>query len=150
MPLPAIPAEHQVRNLELEGCRAAFVDDKTIFIVHRDGMVYPVDLVIDGKTVSKLTLAPAVAQTTIPAVVRKIADGHMFIGSTVGPSVLLKAAHVKQEIEEHDVDVAPAAVVQMNNDIDMDDDDEGMWPLVYFTLVSNSCGYRHLWSFEGC
>jgi cleavage and polyadenylation specificity factor subunit 1 len=108
----------------LEGCRAAFVDDKTIFIIYRDGSVYPVDMVIDGKTVSKLTLGPALAQTTIPAVVKRIAEGHLFIGSTVGPSVLLKAGHVQEEVEEQDTDMAPA-VVQANNDMDMDDDDEG-------------------------
>lgn len=125
MPVPAVAPEYQSRNLELEGCRAAFVDDKTIFIIYRDGSVYPVEMVIDGKTVSKLTLAPALAQTTIPAVVKRIAEGHIFVGSTVGPSVLLKAAHVQEEIEEKDEDMAPA-VVQMANDMDIDDDDEGV------------------------
>jgi len=125
LPMPAIAPENQSRNLELEGCRAAFVDDKTIFIICRDGTVYPVDMVIDGKTVSKLTMAPALAQTTIPAVVKRITDGHIFIGSTVGPSVLLKAAHVEEEIKEHEMNTSPTAVVQLNNDMDMDDDDDG-------------------------
>lgn len=86
--------------------------------------MYPLDMVIDGKTVSKLTLAPALAQTTIPTVVKRITDGHIFIGSIIGPSVLLKAAHVTEEIEEHDMDVVPATVVQTNN-MYMDEDDEG-------------------------
>jgi len=126
LPVPAVAPEYQSRNLELEGCRAAFVDDKTIFIVYRDGSVYPVDMVIDGKTVSKLTLGPALAQTTIPTVIKRISEGHMFIGSTVGPSVLLKGAHVQEEIEEQDMHMAPA-VVQTTNDMDMDDDDEDIY-----------------------
>lgn len=126
LPMPPVTPENQSRNLELEGCRAVFVDDKTIFIISRDGSVYPLDMVIDGKTVSKLTLAPALAQTTIPTVVKRITDGHIFIGSIIGPSVLLKAAHVTEEIEEHDMDVVPATVVQTNN-MYMDEDDEDIY-----------------------
>ncbi|KAG6864394.1 hypothetical protein C0991_009920 [Blastosporella zonata] len=121
-PLPAIPPEHLDRNIELEGCRATFVDDKTIFVFLKDGTVCPVDIVIDGITVSKLTMGAALAQTTIPTVVRRITDTHVFVGSTVGPSVLLNAAHVEEEIDEDEEMSAPTAVVQM--DIDYDDDDD--------------------------
>ncbi|KAG6833062.1 hypothetical protein H0H87_011806 [Tephrocybe sp. NHM501043] len=121
-PLPPIPLEHNDRNLELEGCRATFVDDKTIFIILRDGTVYPVDIVIDGKIVSKLTMGAALAQTTIPTVVRRITGSHVFIGSTIGPSVLLNAAHMEEEVEEDEEMNAPTTVVQM--DIDYDDDDD--------------------------
>lgn len=125
LPLLPIAPENQARNLELEGSRASFVDDKTLFIILKDGTVYPIDIVIDGKTVSKLTISTALAQTTIPAVVRRITDEHLFVGSSVGPSVLLKAVHVEEEIEEdHDMD-APTAVVHMNNDMDLDSDDDG-------------------------
>lgn len=126
LPLPTIPPENQSRNLELEGSRASFVDDTTMFIILKDGTVYPVDIVIDGKTVSKLTMGSALAQTTIPAVIRRITDAHLFVGSTVGPSVLLKAAHVEEEVEEdHKMDVSPTTVVQMSHDMDFDDDDGG-------------------------
>jgi cleavage and polyadenylation specificity factor subunit 1 len=126
LPLPQIAPENQTRNLELEGSRSTFVDDKTLFIILKDGTVYPVDIVIDGKTVSKLTMTAALAQTTIPTVVRRISDSHLFVGSTVGPSVLLKAAHVEEEIEEdHEMDAVPTAVVHMNNDMDIDSDDDG-------------------------
>lgn len=125
LPLLPIAPENQTRNLELEGSRASFVDDKTLFIILRDGTVYPVDIVIDGKTVSKLVMSTALAQTTIPAVIRKISDEHLFVGSTVGPSVLLKAIHVEEEIDEdHEMD-APTAVVNLNNDMDIDSDDDG-------------------------
>jgi cleavage and polyadenylation specificity factor subunit 1 len=150
LPMPAITPENHLRNLELEGCRAAFVDDKTIFIIHRDGTVYPIDMVIDGKTVSKLTLKPELAQTTIPTVVKRIADGHIFIGSTVGPSVLLKAVHVEEEIGEHEMDVTPTAVVQMHNNMDMDDEDDGRRLLYDLSTAADFHGNRYLWAFQGC
>ncbi|KAF8056614.1 CPSF A subunit region-domain-containing protein [Lyophyllum atratum] len=121
---PPIAPEHLTRNVQLEGCRASFVDDKTIFIILKDGTVYPVDIVIDGKTVSNLTMGPALAQTTIPTVMRRITDNHVFVGSTVGPSVLLKAAHVEEEVEEDTEMLAPSAVVQLDHDMYYDDDDD--------------------------
>jgi len=48
-------------KLVLEGSRSIFVDEKTFFIFLKDGTVYPVDLLVDGKTVSKLTMSPPLA-----------------------------------------------------------------------------------------
>lgn len=121
MPFPAGSPEDHLRNLELEGSRSAFVDDKTVFIILKDGTIHPVELVADGKTVSKLTIAPALAQTTVPAVVKKISEGHLFVGSTVGPSVLLKTARVEEDIkDDHGMETAPSAV---DYGMDLDDDD---------------------------
>jgi cleavage and polyadenylation specificity factor subunit 1 len=99
------------------------IDDKTVFLIYKDGTVYPVELIADGKTVSKLTMAPALAQTTIPTVVKRVDEDHLFIGSTVGPSILLKAAHVEQEVEEEQGSKSGPAIV--TQDAVMDDDDDG-------------------------
>ncbi|THU96421.1 hypothetical protein K435DRAFT_858538 [Dendrothele bispora CBS 962.96] len=49
----------------------------------------------------------------------------LFIGSTVGDSVLLKAARVEEEVDDEDVEMAlVATVVDSSNDIDMDEEDE--------------------------
>lgn len=123
IPFPALTPEERPRNLELEGSRSAFIDDKTVFVVLKDGTVYPVELVVDGKTVSKLSMAPALAQTSIPSVVRKISNDHLLIGSTVGPSVLLKTARVEEEISDDDVmTTAPTAVVDIDDSMELDDD----------------------------
>ncbi|KAL0062576.1 mRNA cleavage and polyadenylation factor subunit [Marasmius tenuissimus] len=108
------------RNLLLEGSRAAFVDEKTILVTLKDGTVYPVELVVDGKTVTKLTIGSPLAQTTIPSLARTISapDGLWFLGSTVGPSVLLKTVKVEVEVEE---DASAATTFQ---DIVMDDEDD--------------------------
>lgn len=121
--LPLTPAE-QERMLFLEGSRAVFVDDRTFFLVLKDGTVHPVEIVVDGKTVSKMMISPPLAQTAIPSVLCNLGDDHLFVGSTVGPSVLLKAAHIEEEIKSDDVEMAPAAIVQ--DDDFMDDDDDGM------------------------
>lgn len=124
MPLPPHQGEDLTRNLALEGCRSAFVDDKTFFVILKDGTIYPVEIVADGKLVSKLTMAPALAHTTIPSVILKMED-YLFVGSSIGPSVLLKAAHIQEDIEA-DVDMHPAlASVVPTTSMEIDDDDEG-------------------------
>ena len=100
MPMPTIPTEHQSRIIKLEGSCSSFVDDRTIVVILKDGAVYPVDMVIDGKTVSKLTMDSALARTAVPAVVRRITDSLLSVGSTVGPSVLLKVAYREEEIDD--------------------------------------------------
>lgn len=84
---------------------------KTFFLVLKDGTVYPVDILVDGKTVSKLMMSPPLAQTSIPSIVRNIGNDHIFIGNTVGPSVLLKAAQVEEEVGDEVEDV-PTAIMQ--------------------------------------
>lgn len=112
-------------KLILEGCRSIMVDDKTVFLVLKDGTIYPVEFVVDGKTVSKLSISPAIAQTTIPTVIKRVDGDHIFIGSTAGPSILLKATHVEQDVEEHEAAVSAAVVTE---DMIMDDDDDGTPP----------------------
>ena len=120
IPLLPIALADEGRKLNLEGSRSVFVDEKTFFVIVKDGTLYPVEIVVDGKTVSKLTMSAPLAQSSIPSTAMNIGSDHIFIGSTVGPSVLLKAAHVEEDgDEEHS---APAAVVQ-GDPMDFDDDD---------------------------
>jgi cleavage and polyadenylation specificity factor subunit 1 len=125
LPLPQLRGEDTTRNLTLEGCRSVFVDDKTFFIVLKDGTIYPVEIIADGKTVSKLTMASALAQTTIPSTVMKLEGDHLFVASSVGPSVMLRTAHVEEEIEgDVDMGLSPAAVVSASSNMILDDDDD--------------------------
>lgn len=123
--MPSLTPQEQLRNLQLEGARFTFVDDKTLFVILKDGTVHPVELVLDGKTVSRLSMADALARTTIPAVVARVRDDYLFVGSMVGPSVLLRTAHVEEVIKEEDVDMdaGPATVVAPADTMDLDDDD---------------------------
>ncbi|KAG6869455.1 hypothetical protein C0992_003060, partial [Termitomyces sp. T32_za158] len=70
-----------------------------------------------------MTMSSALAQTTIPSVIRRITNTHVFVGSAVGPSVLLNAAQVEEEIDEDEEMSSPTAVVQTHMQIDYDDDD---------------------------
>ncbi|KAF8970332.1 CPSF A subunit region-domain-containing protein [Flammula alnicola] len=125
LPLLSLSAAEQSRKLFLEGSRSVFIDDRTFFLILKDGTVYPVEIVVDGKTVSKLTISPPLAQTSVPSIAKNLGDDHIFVGSSVGPSVLLKAAHVQEEIEKDDIDMAPSAVVKDDDQMDYDDEDEG-------------------------
>lgn len=124
IPLQPLRADEESRQLQLEGAQLAFVDDRTLFAVLKDGSVYPVEIVMDGKMVSKLSMGTALAQTTIPATIRDVGDGRLFIGSTVGPSVLLKTAQFEEEVpRDPDQESLPAAVVDPPLAMEIDDED---------------------------
>ncbi|KAK7042372.1 protein CFT1 [Favolaschia claudopus] len=124
--MPQLAPEDQTRNIALEGSRAVFADDKTIFLILKDGTVHPVEIVSDGKLVSKLVMGPPLAQTTVPEVARKLSNELIFVGSSVGPSVLFKAARVEEEIEP-DQDADMHAVAQVDEPMDVLDDDEDIY-----------------------
>ncbi|KAJ7094010.1 CPSF A subunit region-domain-containing protein [Mycena belliarum] len=126
MSMPAIAPEDQTRTLALEGSRAVFADDKTILVIVKDGTVYPVEIVSDGKSISKLVMAPPLAQTTIPEVARKLDHDLIFLGSSVGPSVLFKAARIEEEIQP-DQDAEIHAVAQVDEPMDVYEDDEDIF-----------------------
>ncbi|KAJ7779545.1 CPSF A subunit region-domain-containing protein [Mycena olivaceomarginata] len=113
----SMPPEDQSRNLALEGARAVFADDKTIFVILKDGTVHPL--------VSKLVMGPPLAQTTVPEVARRLNHELVFVGSSVGPSILFRAARVEEEIEpDGDVDMHAVAQVDEPMDVYNDDDDD--------------------------
>ncbi|KAG7452675.1 uncharacterized protein BT62DRAFT_989773 [Guyanagaster necrorhizus] len=119
------PPGQEDRDLSLEGSRSVFVDDKTLFITLKDGTVYPVEIVADGKTVSKLVMSAAIAQTAVPSLMKKLDDQHIFIASMVGPSVLVKATKVEEEVDDDEaMDTVPTTVVDISTVMDVDDDDD--------------------------
>ncbi|KAI0646665.1 CPSF A subunit region-domain-containing protein [Trametes meyenii] len=126
LPMPSLTAQEQLRDLQLEGARFTFIDDKTLFVILKDGTVYPIELILDGKTVSRLSMSDALARTTVPALVKRVEGGYVFVGSVVGPSVLLRTVHVEEEIQEEDIDMsaAPATVVAPVDTMDLDDDED--------------------------
>ncbi|KAK0240309.1 CPSF A subunit region-domain-containing protein [Armillaria nabsnona] len=124
----AIPPGEEDRDLSLEGSRSVFVDDKTLFITLKDGTVYPVEIVADGKSVSKLVMSAAIAQTAVPSLMKKLDDHHIFIASTVGPSVLVKATKVEEEVDDDEaMDAVPTTVVDTSTTMDVDDDDDDIY-----------------------
>ena len=92
-----------------------------------DGIVIPVEIVAEGKTVSALKMGTPQAQTTLPSTVAKGPSGYAFIGSTSGPSVLVKVDRLEEEVPE-EVGDQPVGVV--NSTATMDVDDDGLWPFV--------------------
>ncbi|KAJ2930722.1 hypothetical protein H1R20_g6373, partial [Candolleomyces eurysporus] len=138
--LPSTDANAMVGrgDLKLEGSRATFIDDKTLFLILKDGTLYTVEVVAEGKTVTKLVMGTSpLAQTAIPAVIEPLrgeyGTAHFFVGSTVGPSVLLKAAHVEEEYNDEEDGTAnggegsKTAVVDQGDTMDWDDDDDDLY-----------------------
>jgi cleavage and polyadenylation specificity factor subunit 1 len=145
LPIPILSDEDQQRDLELEGCRAAFIDDKTFVIVLRDGTVYPVEVAVDGKTVSKLSVGAALARTTIPSVLKRLNDNLLFLGSTVGSSLLLRTFRIEEEIINNLVlDSLSTPSVNVGVAMDLDDDDGALSNL--FKQLSINVHCRYLWA----
>ena len=145
--MPTLPMPVGMHELRLEGARMAFVEERTLFVVLVDGTIYPFEFVVDGKVVSRLVIGTALAQTTPPTVVRKVHGEHLFVGSTVGPSVLLRAASVEEPVTDAD-DMAtsgPAAVVDAGNAMDLDDDDGVTQTRAWRRRSLMSPFHRYIW-----
>lgn len=112
----------KTRNVPLEGARMMFVDERTIFVYAVDGVVYSVELVVEGRAVTNLIISSPLVQLTIPTVLCDVGGDHLFVGSTVGPSLLLKTIRVLEEIGKNAFH-SPAAVVDDSIEADMDLDD---------------------------
>ena len=123
--MPTLSTPVSMRDLRLEGARMAFVEERTLFVVLLDGTIVPFEFVVDGKVVSRLIIGTALAQMAPPSVVRKVHGEHLFIGSMVGPSVLLRTTSIEEPVTDGDdvVTSGLAAVVDSGSAMDLDDDD---------------------------
>lgn len=117
----SLAAGEAVRDLQLEGSHVSFVDDTNILVILANGVAIPVEIVAEGKTVSALKMGAPQAQTTLPSTVAKGPDGFVFIGSTSGPSVLVKADRLEVDVPEG-VGDQPVGVVNSATTMDVDDD----------------------------
>lgn len=93
------PFPPATRNEMLEGAQCAFVSDKAFLVVHRDGVIIPAELVSDGGKIGRIELGKTLAQTTAPSLALSVRDDLIFVGSIVGPSVLLNVQQVEVEVE---------------------------------------------------
>ncbi|CAK5269347.1 unnamed protein product [Mycena citricolor] len=123
MPLPSLlTQEEQTRDMALEGSRALFVDDKTLYLFLKDGNLYPIEFLSDGKLISKLAISVPLAQTTVPQITCKVDSDHFFVGSLVGPSVLLNVSRVEEELED-DIEMGAPQKEEAAMEIYEDDED---------------------------
>lgn len=125
----SLTLEQAARDLQLEGSHVSFIDDTNFLVILADGIVIPVEIVAEGKTVSTLKMGTPQAQTTLPSTVAKGPGGYVFIGSTSGPSVLVRADRLEEEVPD-EVGDQPVGVVNPNSTAKMDVDDDGLWSLV--------------------
>ncbi|KAJ3853994.1 CPSF A subunit region-domain-containing protein [Lentinula lateritia] len=134
----------QTRDLALEGSRAAFISETTLLLILARGDAYTVTLAMDGKAVSGLSISDKpMVKTTIPSLAMSVTvssphagrdvDAHtipfIFVGSTQGPSVLLKTnmVEVEEDDTDKDVDNGNDARAPAGEDDDMYDDDADIY-----------------------
>lgn len=150
LPLLDVTAEERERYLELEGSRGVFIDDKSLLLVLKDGTIHCAELSAErGKVVSKITLGGPIGITAVPACIKRTISGCIFIGSIVGPSVLMKTSKIEEEVaDDIPATTAPVAVVD-TDDFEMDDDDEGRsLPLAAVRRKVKLFEFRHLRRFD--
>lgn len=111
----------KTRNIPLEGARIIFVDERTIFLFADDGVVYSVEVMVEGRAVTSLVISPPLVQLTIPTTLCDVGSDHLFVGSTAGPSLLLKTVRVLEEVRKSALH-SPASV-RDDSEIEMDLDD---------------------------
>lgn len=113
--------------LELEGAKVEFVDDNTAFVVTSEGIIHPIEFQKDGgRVASKVTFGAPIARTAAPSALVRIGENHLFLGSTTGPSPLIKIVKVEEEVVHEEGEVngsAPADNVVVEKEAAMDLDD---------------------------
>ena len=122
--LQALRMDELDRDLHLEGSSITFMDEHTFFLILKDGTVYPVDLSMDGKIFSRLSMGPPLARTTIPSTACSLHGGNaFFIGSTAGSSVILRAVKNEEVTTIENQEDSPTAVVDPPQTMIFDDED---------------------------
>ncbi|KDQ18770.1 hypothetical protein BOTBODRAFT_28276 [Botryobasidium botryosum FD-172 SS1] len=106
-------------QLTLEGSHLVFVDDRTMLLFLPDGAVCPVDLMVDGRTVSSMAFGEPLARTTSASALCLVDEGYVFVGSTTGPSTLLKVS--RHAVESKDLPSLPKESLE-GMDMDLDED----------------------------
>lgn len=106
-------------RLELEGAHLSFVAEKSLLLFLANGVVYSVIVVVDGRSVSRLSIGDPIAQCVPPSVLRTIGSDHIFLGCTVGSSALLQTSWHQSEKQEE----APVQPQDLPADADMEIDE---------------------------
>ncbi|KZT36486.1 hypothetical protein SISSUDRAFT_989137 [Sistotremastrum suecicum HHB10207 ss-3] len=113
--------------LELEGSKVEFVDDNTAFVVTSEGVIYPLEFQKDGgRVASKVVFGAPIARTAAPSVLVRIGENHLFLGSTTGPSPLIKIVKVEEEVvpevsKANGLENGDNVVVEKEAAMDLDD-----------------------------
>ncbi|KAF9059487.1 CPSF A subunit region-domain-containing protein [Rhodocollybia butyracea] len=134
--LPLVPID---LDLQLEGSRATFIADTTLLLILVNGDMYSVNLVVDGKAVSGMSISPKpLARTTIPSLVMAVSiteqeKSMVFVASTQGPSTLLRTSMVEESDangkSDEKMDESNTATVEVGEGVDaeMYDDDADIY-----------------------
>lgn len=108
-------------NLMLEGARMAFLNERNILLVLSNGAIHVVTVVVDGRLVQRLTIGDAIARASAPSTLQLVSKGHIFVGSTVGPTLLLRSSW--HDLQQKGEDLL--TLMMSHEDIDIDEGSVG-------------------------
>ena len=104
-------------NLMLEGARMVFLDERNILLVLPNGAIHVVTVVVDGHLVQRLAIGDAIARAIPPSTLQLVANDHLFVGSVVGPALLLRSSWEDLQQKGGDLQTSTAS----HEDIDIDE-----------------------------
>lgn len=116
LPLQTDSDEGLPLEIKLEGSTLTFLRDDSIALFLVDGSVRRLLVHMEGRNISRLEVSPVIAHTTIASVISVFNAERVFIGSTAGPSVLLRAQHSEEIVEKAKVDTVAAVEEEMELD----------------------------------
>ncbi|KAG9024671.1 mRNA cleavage and polyadenylation factor subunit [Tulasnella sp. JGI-2019a] len=122
--------------LQLEGSCLTFVNDTSIILSLSTGDQHSLKIHMEGRAVSRLQISASLGVTGAAAVVCVSDDEHLFVGSTSGPSTLLKVIHIETIVELEKTDVVPIA----SGDLDMELDEDIYGDVAAQTVAHNATG----------
>ncbi|KIO33745.1 hypothetical protein M407DRAFT_229600 [Tulasnella calospora MUT 4182] len=106
-------------EIKLEGSSLSFFRDDSVALFLTDGSVRRLLVHMEGRTISRLEVSSVIAHCTIASVVSVFNAERVFVGSTAGPSVLLRALHSEEVVEKAKVDTVAAVEEEMELDEDI-------------------------------
>lgn len=119
-------------DMKLEGAKLAFLDNRHLLLMLSNGEMRELEFIVDGKTVSKLVFGKKeIGRGTIPSLAENVGDKMVFVGSMVGPSILVKIGRVA---DEEPSKVKEETTLPGGLDLMDLDDDEG---------ESSTCSFIH-------
>ncbi|KAG9018279.1 mRNA cleavage and polyadenylation factor subunit [Tulasnella sp. 427] len=119
LPVQTEGEQGQQLELKLEGSTLVFLRDDSIALFLSDGSVRRLLVHMEGRIISRLEVSPVIAHSTIASVISVHNSERVFVGSTAGPSVLLRALHSEEVVEKAKADTVAAVEDEMELDEDI-------------------------------
>ncbi|CAG8474587.1 7722_t:CDS:10 [Paraglomus occultum] len=140
--------KYSTLGVALEGCQHVVIDSSRVMLFSRDGDMYLVELIQDGRSVQRIEIEK-VGASTIPSCACLVSDGYFFLGSSLGESYLIQYGEEGKEEDGENKERKRSLLVRRNTaelDADLYGTDSRTSTIVTSTETENKkTGSGELW-----